>query len=163
MLLICMCPEFGGRTDRTEALTSCTARSRPPALRSCCTSRNVTPDDNYVAWYEKDHGSNLRPAVRSHICRFPSASRIISAERRRLGARWAYLSISRTTLLIMSSMVAGGGRSCDSDAVIVAPMIRRVCDMILLYGQLAHSTIVSIRLTIEHPGTSTEDVPHDVL
>lgn len=59
-----------------------------------------------------------------------SASRIISADKDSEGARCAYLSISRTTSLMMLSIVLGCGTSDarmeERDGDMVAPITRRV-------------------------------------
>jgi len=58
---------------------------------------------------------------------------------------------------MMSSMVAGGGSNCESDAVIVAPMMSRVCEMMLPGCQCKFALKFTIKLTIERLERGTED------
>lgn len=70
----------------------------------------------------------LLPVDRRQICRRLSASRMISADNFKLGARCAYRSTSTITLEIIVSVLKGGGRSVDRVRDIVAPMIKSVWD-----------------------------------
>lgn len=95
----------------------------------CCSFCGTGDISSNKSWFHQV--SNLRPAVRSHICRLLSASRMSSAASLKLGARCERRSISCITLLMMSSMVAGGGRRAEREGHIVAPMTRRDCEMML--------------------------------
>lgn len=69
-------------------------------------------------------------ADRRQICRRLSASRIISADSFRLGARCAYLSTSFTTPAMIASICETGGSMVERAGDIVAPIISNVCDTI---------------------------------
>ena len=69
-------------------------------------------------------------ADRRQICRRLSASRIISADSFRLGAKCAYLSTSFTTSAMIASICEAGGSRVERVGDIVAPIISKVCDTI---------------------------------
>jgi len=61
---------------------------------------------------------------------------------------------------MMSSMVAGGGSSADSDGHMVAPMTSKVCEMILNSVRKGFMSRRGWKLTKAHPGIDREGGRH---